>query len=350
MLYGANGYTGRLVARLAVARGERPVLAGRDAAAVAALAGELGLDHRVFGLDDPVRLREGLTDIAAVAHCAGPFNGTAAPMVRGCLAVGAHYLDINGEIAVFEHVFANSERAVDAGVVLLPGAGFDVVPTDCLAALLHAELPSATSLELAFIAGGGISPGTAKTSLEGLRYGGRARIDGRLRAVPLGWKRRAVPFPSGSHRVVSVPWGDVASAFRSTGIPNIVTYARLPRLGAPGRASQQAVRLVTRIPPARRLLANAVERATPGPDRARRASSHSEVWGQVRDASGRTATATLTAPNPYDLTADSLLRAVNRLLAEPATVAPGAHTPSTAFGAEFVTDLDGTELFGPYAD
>ena len=123
MIYGANGYTGELVARLAVARGERPVLAGRNAAAVGAL----------------------LEEVDAVAHCAGPFVWTAKPMVDACLATGTHYVDVTGEPDVFEAVLARDAEAAAAGITLLTGGGFDVVPTDCLAGLLAAELPDATS-------------------------------------------------------------------------------------------------------------------------------------------------------------------------------------------------------------
>ena len=152
MIYGANGYTGRLIAQEAKARGLSPVLAGRSDA-VAALARQLGLAHRRFDLDDRDAVRGGLDGIGLVLHCAGPFSATAAPMLEGCLAVGAHYLDITGEIDVFAHCHAQHARAQTAGIVVLPGAGFDVVPTDCLAAQLKRELPSATHLVLAFDAG-----------------------------------------------------------------------------------------------------------------------------------------------------------------------------------------------------
>ena len=181
MLYGANGYTGRLAAREAVRRGSSPVLAGRNGDAVAALAQELGMPYQVFGLDDPQSVREALEGVKAVLHCAGPFSATSAPMVDACLATGTHYLDITGEISVFEAVHARHQEARRRDVVLLPGAGFDVVPTDCMAARLVEALPAATSLKLAFDAGGGPSPGTAKTSLErledllgGVRFEGRA--------------------------------------------------------------------------------------------------------------------------------------------------------------------------------
>src|SRR6266550_6648973 len=145
MIYGANGYTGQLIAELANNHGEKPILAGRNAAKVRALAEKLGLPWRAFALDRP-----DLRDIELVLHCAGPFSATSRPMVDACLLARAHYLDITGEIDVFESVLGRDEEARQRGIVLLPGAGFDVVPSDCLAALLKQRLPSATKLELAF--------------------------------------------------------------------------------------------------------------------------------------------------------------------------------------------------------
>ncbi|MEV6522116.1 saccharopine dehydrogenase NADP-binding domain-containing protein [Longispora sp. NPDC051575] len=329
MIYGANGYTGELVARLAVARGERPVLAGRSAEPVARLARELGLDHVAFDLADAAAH---LGAVAVVAHCAGPFHATAAPMVDACLATGTHYLDITGEIAVFEALHARRAEAAAAGVALLPGAGFDVVPTDCLAAMLHARLPGATSLELAFVAGGGFSRGTARTALSGGGVMWR-RVEGRLVPVTGGAVTRSVPLPSGARTVSAIPWGDLATAYRSTGIPNITTYTALPAAAGVGPA-------LLKLPWARSVADRLVRTTMTGPSAATRARTRTEVWGEVRDPDGRTATDTLVTPNAYDLTADAVLRAVPRM----AGLAPGFHTPSTAFGAGFVLELDGVTL------
>jgi short subunit dehydrogenase-like uncharacterized protein len=333
LIYGANGYTGELVARLAAARGERPILAGRNGAAVRALAAELGLDHRVGGLRDP----DLLSGVRVVAHCAGPFRVTYAPMVEACLAQGVHYVDVTGEIEVFDAVFEADGAARQAGVTLLPGAGFDVVPTDCLAAQLAARLPAATTLELAFKAGGGLSRGTALTSLEGMAGGGRLRRDGKLIPTPAGQPRRRVPFPSGEREVAAIRWGDLVTAYRSTGIPNITTYTTLPGggrgAGASSLMSWRPLRWVARA---------MVRSRITGPDAATRARTRSEVWGCVSDASGNTVTGLVTGPNAYDLTADSVVRAVARLLA--GGVAAGAHTPSSAFGPGYADTLDGVRV------
>lgn len=338
MVYGANGYTGRLIAQLAGQRGERPVLAGRSAEKLEPLAREFGLEHRAVPLDDQERLCEALGDVDAVVHCAGPFSVTSEPMVDACLATGTHYVDITGEIDVFERIFTRDGEAKRAGIVLLPGAGFDVVPTDGVAALLARELPDAVELELAFLAGGGMSPGTMKTTVEGITTGGRARVDGSLVTVPVGHRTRIAEFASRPRRVGSVPWGDLSTAFRSTGIPTITTYTVVPEFAAKAQSLLAPLFRSAATQEFAKRLAGFI----PGPSEHTRTSSRSEVWGQVRNAAGRELSMTLTGPNPYLLTADSALRAVAKLIAGAAQ--PGAHTPSTAFGPDFVTELDGVEL------
>ncbi|WP_405589648.1 saccharopine dehydrogenase family protein [Streptomyces sp. NBC_01190] len=333
LLYGATGYTGRLIARRAAAQGLRPVLAGRNAAKLVPLAAELGLEHRVFGLGEPAAVRRGLDGVTAVAHCAGPFARTALAMATACIATRTPYLDINGEIEVFESLHALGPRAAAAGVPLLPGAGFDVVPTDCVAALLAARLPDATQLDLAFLAGGGPSPGTARSAVDGASYGGRIRSGGEIRTVPFGSRQVRAAFPSGARTVVSVPWGDVSTAYYSTGIPDITTYTTMP---GPTLAMTRVLRLV----PLRGVVSDAVGRVVRGPGERRLDATRSEVWGRARDAAGNAATATLTGPSPYRLTADAVLRIVVRLAELPA----GFQTPSLALGADFASTLDGVKV------
>jgi saccharopine dehydrogenase (NAD+, L-lysine-forming) len=326
MIYGANGYTGELVARLAVARGERPVLAGRNAAAVNALATELGLDAVVADLPS---IKTALSQVDAVAHCAGPFVRTARPMVDACLATGTHYLDVTGEPAVFEAVLARDAEAKAAGITLLTGGGYDVVPTDCLAARLAAELPDATELEIAFRAGGGLSRGTALTGLNISTGGALRRVDGRLVTGPAGQPSRSVEFPSGSRTVGAVTWGDVVTAYHSTGIGNITVLTTVP----PGAFA------LLRLAPVRALAAAFVGRGPAGPSAAVRARTRVEIVAEVRSASG-TRRGVLTGPNGYDLTADAVVRGIPRLAAAP----PGAHTPATAYGPSFVQELEGVEV------
>ncbi|MFB3078859.1 MAG: saccharopine dehydrogenase NADP-binding domain-containing protein [Lysobacterales bacterium] len=224
IIYGANGYTGKLMAREAARRGLHPILAGRNEGAVSALAADLGLESRVFDLDDPQATLRGVEGCKLVLHCAGPFSTTSQPMIEACLAAGVHYLDITGEISVFQNAHLQADQARRTDIVLIPGVGFDVVPSDCLAASLVEALPAAIKLVLAFEAGGGPSPGTAKTTVEGLGMGGRVRRDGELLEVPLAWKSRTIPFAHADRSAVTIPWGDVYTAFVSTGIPDIEVY------------------------------------------------------------------------------------------------------------------------------
>ena len=186
LIYGANGYTGEMIARAAAAAGLAPVLAGRSAAPVESLARELRCESRVFGLDDAAAVSAALKGSRVVLHCAGPFSATAGPMMAACIAAGAHYTDITGEIDVFELGFRQDAAARLTGTVVCPGVGFDVVPTDCIAMTLKQEMPDATHLALGFDSRSALSRGTASTSVEGLGHGSRVREGGVIRHIPLG--------------------------------------------------------------------------------------------------------------------------------------------------------------------
>jgi short subunit dehydrogenase-like uncharacterized protein len=340
MIYGANGYTGELIAREAARRGLAPMLAGRSVEKIAPLAGSLGLGHRCFDLGDPAALGAGISGMALVLHCAGPFSSTARPMMEACLAAGAHYLDITGEIDVFELAHGLDERARGAGVVLCPGVGFDVVPTDCLAAALKAALPDASRLALGFDSRGGMSPGTARTSVEGLAHGGCVRRDGRLTRVPLAWRTRRIDFGDGEKLAMTIPWGDVSTAFHSTGIANVEVYlpaspklvARLKRMNW--------VRPVLGLGPVQAWLKRKVDRTVRGPGAEQRARTPTFVWGEATNAAGRVATGWLKVANGYDVTVQASLGIVTRLLEQPD--ARGHLTPSQLMGRDFIEQLPGS--------
>lgn len=338
LVYGAYGYTGRLVAEAALRRGERPVLAGRDAGRLAAVARELGLEHRAFDLGDVGAVVAALGGVEVVAHCAGPFSATAAPMVDACVAAGVHYLDITGEIDVLEAVLHRGAEAEAAGVALLPGSGFDVVPSDCLAATVAGALPGADRLELAFRIGGGISPGTAKTAMESLGAMSRARVGGRLGEVPADRRQRTVPFPDGPATATAVSWGDVATAFWSTGVGDVVVYTVLPPAASLVAATAALLGPKALGGRTQELLKSAAGRLK-GPSRRTRARSGAQLWAQATGPDGTTRSATMRTPNPYDLTADAVVTVVGRLLA--GRVRPGAHTPAQAHGADFAAGLAG---------
>ncbi len=338
LIYGAYGYTGELIAREAVDRGETPVVAGRDPQRLHDLAADLDCRSRAFGLDS--NIEEQLAGIDVVLNCAGPFERTADPLVEACLSRGVDYLDITGELTVFERLARRDENAEAAGVTLLPGVGFDVVPTDCLAAHLSERLPAATQLSVAIDATGSLSGGTLKTLLGGLGTGGAIRENGTLRYVPTAGRTRVVDFGSGQRTVVTAPLGDVSTAYRTTGISNIAAYVAVPdsarhaiRLGRPFGA-------VLGTEPVQRLLTGVVDRLVSGPSAAERAESQTTIWGEAwSEETGETVRSLLRTPDPYDVTVEAALACAERTLAGDAPA--GYTTPAGAFGPELALEISG---------
>lgn len=356
LLYGAYGFTGDLIARRAVAEGIRPVLAGRDAVRTRNLADALGLEARSASLEDGTALRQVLSDVAAVVHAAGPFVRTWRPMAEACLDTHTHYLDITGEIEALEGLHEMDARARRAGVALLPGVGFDVVPTDCLAARLAAALPGAERLELAFWSTGSPSRGTARSMVQSMASPPLERISGRIRPVTGGLAPASIPFSDGDRSGVPVSWGDVATAYHSTGIPDIRTYMVLPARLAPWYGRLVALRPLLSPRPVRDALERVVGALVRNPEPGR---GESRVWGRVRTRSGHEASGELSVAEGYAFTAASVLASVRALVgggsdgddvgspvgsssSGAARASAGFLTPSTAFGAGFVDAIEGT--------
>jgi short subunit dehydrogenase-like uncharacterized protein len=342
MLYGATGYTGRLMLEEAVRRGHEPIVAGRNEAAVRELALRFRLPWRAFALEDHKATCEAIRGTALVLHCAGPFSATCAPMLEACLQEQAHYLDITGEMSVFAHCHMQDARARRAGIVVVPGTGFDVVPTDCLAALLKARLPDARSLVLAFEAGGGASPGTTKTGIEGLARGGRVRRNGDIVAVPLAWKTRTFLRDGKPRSAMTIPWGDVYTAYVSTDIPDIEVYLGASPAAIRGARRLRFLRPMLALGPMQRLLKARAGRAVRGPDADRRARSGCHVWGEVRSASGHELKLELDTPNGYDVTVWCALGIAEHLLSGAEAV--GFRTPSQLMGSRFILQMPGVVL------
>jgi short subunit dehydrogenase-like uncharacterized protein len=342
LLYGATGYTGQLIARLAAARGLSLVLAARDGRRLGRLATELGGDQRTFGLEDPDEVRNGIGDASVVLNCAGPFIHTWRPLTAACIDRGAHYIDITGEIDVFEGIAAAGPTAAAAGVMLLPGAGFDVVASDCLAVHLAARLPGATRLLLAIRGSGPMSRGTASTVIESQDRGGVIRRGGALIRVPAAWRTRSIDFGDGRPRpAVTIPWGDVATAYHSTGIGDIEVYAAAPpRLLRALRLSRR-LRWLLRRRAVKSLQRRLLKSRPAGPSQEELAGGMSRVWGRVEDAAGHSAESVLLGPNGYLLTAHTALLILQRALAGGAV--PGFHTPAEAYGADLILEVPGTE-------
>jgi short subunit dehydrogenase-like uncharacterized protein len=342
VIYGSYGYTGQLIAELAAERGLRPLLAGRSEQALREQSEALGgLPYLAFELSDREALDACLREAEAVLHIAGPYRFTAEPMLEACLRTHTHYLDITGELEVFEWLAQQDARARDAGIGIYPGVGFDVVPTDCMAAYLRRQLPDATHLELGFRGAGSISRGTARTMAANIGRGGMVRDRGRLLPVSLGRYTRQLPLGKRSYLSVSIPWGDVATAYYSTGIENIRVYmATTPGVAAMMKILNYSRRLLDG-PLAQRLMRKAVDAYVTGPSEEVRERAKSHIWGEVRNAKGERRQAVLSTMESYRLTAHAAVSAAQRVMH--GDTRAGFHTPSMAFGADFVMDFEGSQ-------
>jgi short subunit dehydrogenase-like uncharacterized protein len=340
MIYGAYGYSGELIAREAVARGLTPMLAGRNEDKLRMLADELQLGFRVFDLSDSAAVKRELEDMTLVLHCAGPFSATSAQMLEGCLASKTHYFDITGEMEVFEHAHSAgiNQRAQAAGIIVCPGVGFDVVPTDCLAAQLKQALPDLTELDLAFKAGGPMSPGTAKTSMESMSGLSKIRQAGRIVETPL--KTRRLDMGRGERTAVSIPWGDVSTAYHSIGVNNIVVYVPVAERTVKRMKRLQSMRWLMGQPWVQAFMKRRIENHVPGPTAQQRASSRTCLWGEARNAMGKSVIGRFETPNGYDLTITAPLAIVAAVLDQSVT-GVGSTTPSKLMGSEFVWSLPG---------
>jgi len=346
ILYGANGYTGRLLVEQAVKRGHRPLLAGRNREKVEAVAREFGLQARAVDLARADDLRALVRGHALVLHAAGPFAQTSAPMVEACLAEGASYLDITGELPVFRAVFARGAEAKQAGVALISGVGFDVVPTDCLAVHVARRVPGATQLQIALAMGNTPSAGTAKSMVGMVGVGAFTRRGGAYVSQRFGRGVHRVRFAAGERWAVPAPIGDLETVYHSTGVPNITTslvvssrMARALRVGWPAlNLALPLTAWVLDAEPVRRAISSWLDRHAQGPDAATRAQERTAVWARATDG-GASAEAWLDIPEGYDFTQHAAILAVERVLAERPT---GALSPAMAFGADFVLQIPDT--------
>jgi short subunit dehydrogenase-like uncharacterized protein len=347
LLYGAYGYTGRLTAELAAVKNIEVILAGRNKQALQALGDRLKLPTRAVGLDESKQLFEALADVACVLHMAGPFAVTSMPMLDACLATRTSYIDITGEIEVFEAMWARKEEIRRAGITVLPGAGFDVVPSDCLAGYVAGKVESTVSLVLAVRGLDGASQGTLRTAIRQISKPTLCRRAGAIVALT-DRSIRSINFGCGDERCVPVSWGDVSSAFYSTGAGNITVYFRRTRLFHSADIAGKLLGSFLRSPLGQRGLAAIVRKLPEGPDQRQRSSGGSTISAEALSASGNSCRAILSTPNAYDFAANSALEIALRIsqLQDPL----GLVTPFQAFGADFVLSLPGctrTDIHSP---
>jgi short subunit dehydrogenase-like uncharacterized protein len=346
LLYGANGYSGELIARFAAQYGLQPVLAGRNQQAVAALAKKLNLPFRIADLNDPTALQQALAGISLVVHAAGPYDATAKPMIEACMQADAHYVDLNGDTEVFEILQQYNPAALKKNLMILPGAGFDVVPTDCLALWLKNRLPDAHHLEIAFaIIGSGLSRGTSITTLQKLGMPGAVRKNGKLVPEPLGRRGMWIDFPEDNQRsfMMSIPWGDISTAYFSTGIPNIETYTGISKATWIFLKGQVLFNWLLRTGAVHQLIRKIINSKSPGPDDQKRDKAVSLIWGKVTNPAGQSLIARMRCPEAYSLTALTVLLIAKKILE--GNFKAGYQTPASAYGEDLIMEIPGVHRY-----
>lgn len=335
MIYGANGYSAQLIIEELLKRGIKPVLSGRNREAVSSIAQKYSCEFRIFDLTGETESYQSLNDIHTVLNCAGPFKYTAKDLIDYCLETSTNYIDITGEIPVFAYAFGNNRKAVEKGIVILPGAGFDIIPSDCLARKLSEKLPDATSLKLGFSnKKGRISRGTLLTTLEFISGKGKIRKDGKLIDSPVGEYIIRIKRNKFSFYGLSIPWGDVFTSFYSTGIPDAEVYLGLPRPLFYIRPALLLFLKLFKLNFVKKLASDYISRNITGPDFNRRRLTETYIWGRVQNNTGRMEEEVYRIMEGYDLTARGAAECAVRIMA--GNVKPGTHTPSTAFGSNFL--------------
>jgi len=339
LIYGATGYSGRLITAAAVALGLRPILCGRNQVKLEAAAEPLGLEYRVAGLTEPDRLAVALCGIEVVLHAAGPFSSTARPMIDACLRAGAHYLDITGEIPVLEDLVGRDAEARARRIMVMPAVGFDVVPSDCLAAHVARRLPSASRLSIGLSGLRFATRGSAKTLAEHAGYGVLVRRDGLIAPVPPGALSRVFDYGAGPRQSLNISWGDVSSAFYTTGIPNIEVYFEAtPTLQAMLMASRYLGAILS-TGPWQTWLKACADMLPEGDSAEQRAAAAMVIVVEADDGAGRRACARLRTPEAYTFTGITAAAIAQRVLSGDIEV--GFQTPARVYGPDFVLSLAG---------
>lgn len=342
VVYGSYGYTGKLIVSELKSKELPIVLAGRSQAALQQQSQETGFPFAVVEIEDQSNLENLLQSAIMVIHCGGPFQYTARKMIEACLNTKTHYTDITGEYQVFEWLAQYDQQAKASGIMVMPGVGFDVVPSDCLAAHLKSRLPSATHLQLAFaMSKGGLSRGTTKTMIEGMGDGSKVRHEGKIKSIPLGDRSLEIDFDGYRTSTLCIPWGDIATASRSTGIPNIEVYcAATPQMISNAKRSRY-INWLLRKRWFKNFLLRKVDQRPAGPSEEKRKAGRSYLWGKVWNANHESCTSTLQTVSGYSLTAITAVLIAQKIIN--GNFKSGYQTPAMAYGADLILEVEGTK-------
>lgn len=344
MIYGATGYTGKLIIEESLRRGHRPIIAGRNQSKINSLADRYGLEAKTFDLSDTAALDAAVKAVDLVFHVAGPFIDTAETMMQACIAGKTHYVDITGEAPVFKRCFELSEQAKTAGICLVSGIGFDVIPTDCLMAYLASQVPETETVEVAIAPKARPSPGTAKSALRIIKSGTvDIREDGEITTRALFSIVKQVRFPSETKTIALAPIADVYTGYYSTGANNIRAYIAQPEITA--KITAVSVPLIKYMLSSKWLLKQlekTIDKRVKGPVESYRSVGEAEVWARAENAQGEYREGGLKTGEVYYLTSQLSVRFIENVLAVNPT---GSIAPAQLFSMSQLLDIEGISLY-----
>ncbi|MCF4997226.1 hypothetical protein GIW70_06550 [Pseudomonas syringae] len=318
MIYGATGYTGRMAAERAKVLGLDFEIAGRNAQTLAPLAAQLDVPFRVF--EAGPEAAKYLAGINVLLNFAGPFAQTASSLMHACIKAGVDYLDITAEINVYRLAERLGTEAAAAGVMLLPGVGWDVVPTDSLAVHVAQRMEKPRSLSIALQVPGSMSRGSAMSVSEIIGAGLLARVDGELVEAPDALARY---FDFGDGPVLCAPlsFGDLITGWHSTGIPNIEMFVHIA-----GDAFPEGD--LSALPD--------------GPTAEERDAHRARAVAEVTGADGSVSRSIIETVNGYTYTPLAAIEAARHVL--DGKRRPGYATPARVFGGDFAMSIPGTVI------
>jgi short subunit dehydrogenase-like uncharacterized protein len=320
MIYGATGYTGRMAAEHATAAGTPLVLAGRSEAALSKFSADLGVEYRVFGLEDAATIGSGFAGISVLLNCAGPFMRTADALMKTSIRNGIHYLDTAAELDSYRLAEGLDDEAKAAGVMLMPGGGGSVAMLGSLAGHGAARVANPRKIRIALYVAGGLSRGSAISAMENVTVETLARVDGELVTVAADGIRK-FDFGKGAVDCFPVTLPDLITIWRSTGVPDVETFVHLTGDGLP----QGDLSLLPDGPSEDERLANRYQAAV-----------------EVTDADGHVAHSRLDTVNGYTFTAMAAAEAGRRVLA--GEVRFGFQAPADLFGSGFAQTIADTTI------
>lgn len=335
MIYGANGYSAKLILTGLISKGVNPIIAGRNEVEIRELANHYSLQYRIFDLNDDQKIIGNLSSVHTLLNCAGPYKYTAKELMDACIECGVNYIDITGEIPILALAFGYNNKAIEKGITILPGAGFDIIPTDCLAKRMKELMPDAMDLKIAFHNNRGkISRGTLLTTLEFLSGKGRVRRDGKIIESEIGEFKILIRKPEVSFDAISIPWGDVFTAYISTGIPNITVYLGVTKPIIFFLSIIKSIFKLLTVKWIKRVAQKFVEKFITGPTEKDRKNAYVYIWCKVENEKGESLEKVFKFIEGYTLTAKGAAGCAMRILN--GEVKAGTYTPSMAFGSKFM--------------